>query len=344
MASIAVVSFRLGGDDGVSIEAAKWIAALRLLGHRITTVAGSGPVDVLLPGLGIDAPAPPTRREISDALAGADLVIVENLFSLPLNVGARDEVAAVVRDRPALLHHHDLPWQRAHLAHLDGPPTDDQWAHVTINELSRRELAARGIVADRVYNRFDCDPPQGDRQRTRSVLDVEAATLALCPVRAIPRKNLAGALHLAERLGTTLWLLGGAEDGYQDELDTLVRRASVPVRLGAFDDVSIHDAYAASDLVIMASTWEGFGNPVLESVTHRRPLALNRYPVAYELLDFGFSFASLDDVERLAAELDAPDVAVREANLAIARRHFSLTDLPDELERLLDRHFGQGHL
>ena len=75
MASIAVVSFRLGGDDGVSIEAAKWIAALRLLGHRITTVAGSGPVDVLLPGLGIDAPTPPTRREISDALAGADLVI-----------------------------------------------------------------------------------------------------------------------------------------------------------------------------------------------------------------------------------------------------------------------------
>ncbi len=45
------LSYRLGGADGVSIEAEKWQWALRTLGFEVRTVAGSGPVDVLVPGL-----------------------------------------------------------------------------------------------------------------------------------------------------------------------------------------------------------------------------------------------------------------------------------------------------
>ena len=80
-----MVSFRLGGGDGVAVEAAKWAGALGLLGWAVRTVAGAGPVDTVLPGLAMDAAEPPTRAEVDDALAGADLVIVENLCSLPLN-------------------------------------------------------------------------------------------------------------------------------------------------------------------------------------------------------------------------------------------------------------------
>ena len=47
----AIVSFRLGGTDGVSIEAGKWAWALGRLGFEVVTVAGSGPVDRLVPGL-----------------------------------------------------------------------------------------------------------------------------------------------------------------------------------------------------------------------------------------------------------------------------------------------------
>ena len=36
----AVVSFRLGMADGVSVEAAKWAAALGRLGWTVRTVAG----------------------------------------------------------------------------------------------------------------------------------------------------------------------------------------------------------------------------------------------------------------------------------------------------------------
>jgi len=339
MARIAVVSFRLGGGDGVSIEAAKWVVAVESLGHTVRTVAGEGTADVIMPGLALHASRPPTAGELHEALDDVDLVIVENLLSLPLNLGARDVVSDVLRGRPTVLHHHDLPWQRDHLAHLAGPSDDPAWCHVTINEYSRRELAERGIEADVVRNRFDCDPPLGDRHGTRTQLAIGTEPLVLFPMRAIARKNVAGALRLAERLDATFWLVGPAEDGYGDQLDRLLQHASVTIIRGMPEGRTIHDAYAACDLVVMASTWEGFGNPVLESVTHRRPLALNPYPVALELLEFGFSFARLDDIEHLRRELVCPDLALREANLDVARQHFALSDLPAELRAVFARHF-----
>ena len=93
-----------------------WARALAELGFAVTTVAGEGPVDRLVPGLAIDAVEPPTAGEVADALADADLVVVENLCTIPLNLPAARVVAATLRGRPAILHHHDPPWQRARFA------------------------------------------------------------------------------------------------------------------------------------------------------------------------------------------------------------------------------------
>ena len=340
MATIAVVSFRLGGSDGVSIETAKWIGALQSLGHQITTVAGAGPVDHLLPGLAADATVPPSPAELSDALATAELVIVENLASLPLNTLVLPVLYDLLNGRPALFHHHDLAWQRPHLAHLPAPRHRDGWAHVTINEVSRRDLLERGIEADVLRNRFDCTPPLGDRDATRGALGIDDSPLLLFPSRAIPRKNVGAALELATSLGATLWLLGPSEDGYEEALQRLIHDSGAAVIRGPVATASIHDAYAACDLVVVPSTWEGFGNPVLESVTHRRPLALYPYPVARELIDYGFDFTLLNDIASLRHELSSPQSKRREHNLSIARTHFDLRGLPDELHELLDRRFG----
>jgi glycosyltransferase involved in cell wall biosynthesis len=340
----------------VAVEAAKWAESLGALGFATYTVAGGGPVDVTIPGLAIGATEAPTPAELDAALARADLVVVENLCSLPLNQPAWDAVADALAGRPALLHHHDLPWQRPQFLDHPPPPDDPRWTHVTINELSRRELGARGIDARTIYNSFRMppeDPATGrsgpDRspagEAVRRALGIgPTARLVLQPTRALARKNVAGGMTAAARLAATFWLLGPAEDGYGPELERLVAGAPCPVVRGVpyLDDgtgpagiLSVDDAYQACDVVALPSTWEGFGNPSLESVTHRRPLVIGPYPVAHELAAFGFDWFGLDDVDRLDAWLAAPDRGLLERNLAVARAHFSLADLPGRIAATL---------
>ena len=335
--TVALVSFRFGATDGVSVETRKWARILDRLGFRTVTVAAEG-ADRLVPGLGIADVEPPEPAALEAALADAELVVVENLCSLPLNPAAGRAVAACLRGRPAILHHHDLPWQRAHLAGItDFPPDDPAWRHVTINDLSRRQLAERGVTAVTIPNGFDTDtPPGGDRDRTRAKLGLGPGELLLVhPTRAIPRKNVAGAIALAEGLDATYWLLGPAEDGYAPELDRLLAAASVLVIHGNPDGITLADAYAAADAVALPSTWEGFGNATIEAAVHRRPLAIGDYPVAREIAAFGFRWFPADDPEPLRAFLDHPDPTLHDANLAIARRHFSLAAVETRLSHLL---------
>jgi glycosyltransferase involved in cell wall biosynthesis len=335
VARVVVVSFRLGAIDGVSIEAAKWIAALRSLGHLVTTVAGAGEADVLMPELAMDATHAPSRVNVIDALDGADLVIVENLVSLPFNVAARDALYEALNGRPAIFRHHDLAWQREQWREEAAPRSGERWRHVTINERSRLELEERGVESVTFYNAFDCDPPRGRRDGTRRELGLTAERLLLMPTRAIARKNVAGAMTLASTLDAVLWLLGPTEEAYDATLDALLPRSSVQVIRGLPDHRTIDDAYAACDFVTLPSTWEGFGNPVLESVTHRRPLAVYPYPVLEEIRAFGFAFFDLSDVEAITAYLESPDDGMLHHNLEIAREYFNLNDLPRRLASLL---------
>ena len=340
MARLCVVSFRLGGTDGVAIESAKWIEALRALGHEVRTLAGEGVADVLMGSLAMDAVSAPTFDALREALEGFDLVIVENLASLPLNGAAREVLYEVLHGRAALFHHHDLPWQRPHLAHLEGPRSGARWYHVTINELSRGQLRERGIDAVTIMNTFDCDPPLGRRDDTRRALGVDHERLVLMPTRALARKNIEGALALCEALGADFWLLGPAEDGYGATFDALIEKSRVRLRRGTPPGVTVHDAYAACDLVVLSSTWEGFGNPVLESVTHRRALARYPYPVALEIESYGFRFFDLDDVEAVTSFLvdgdgDGDDEML-DRNLEVAREHFNITHLSERLGSLLE--------
>ena len=331
MATAVILSFRLGGNDGVSIESAKWRSALEQLGFSITTMAGGGEADVIVPGLGVWESG---VRDID--VPAADVVVVENLLSLtPLNPDAADAVARALQGRRAIVHHHDLPWQQPLYASYDVRVADDPcWSHVTINELSRRDLSERGIEATTIYNRFDVDPPPGDRDATRARLGVaDDERLLLHPTRAIPRKNVSAALELAAAIKATYWLLGPAEPEYEDELRALLAGASVRVihRGGA-----VADAYAACDAVCLPSAWEGFGNATLESAVYRKPLAVSDYPVAAELRAFGFEWFDPGDPAPLDAWLSQPDPELLEHNAGIARKHFNLRDLAAAIQAVLD--------
>ena len=352
----AVVSYRLGGNDGVSVEARKWAWALGELGFEVRRVAGAFEDDgfaddVVVAGLTIEPADVVDGAALSAAVTGADLVVVENMCSLPLNVEASRAVVRAldtVRGR-VLLRHHDLPWQRRQLQELEAefPPRPPGALHVTVNLRSRRELQARGYEGARtVHNFFDLDVAAGDRHATRAAFGFADDELVVFqPARAIERKNVPGGIRFSTRLaqltGRTVryWLSGPAEDGYGPTLEKILARSDVPVTSGRA--ATVCDAYAASDVIAFPSTWEGFGNPTIESIAARRPCAAFPYPVLAEILSSGvrlFSTEHPENVVKFLADSDAVREQYYDVNLRRARLSYALTDLPAALERAFFDH------
>ena len=334
MSRIALVSYRLGGTDGVSIEAEKWRRALTALGHEVRTIAGGGKPDLLIPGMGMYDEPIELEASLTHALENFDLVIVENVISLPLNEHLRQTLYRVLENRVAIFHHHDLAMDRSSLGHLAPPRKHPLWTHVVINEHSQKLLNGVGVGSLLMRNRFEINPPHGSREETRGALGVSDQVLALFPSRIIERKNPARALRFSKQLGATMWILGDVEDSYDEEFAEVAAGQSQPF-LHRRSPGSIHDAYAASDVVVVSSNWEGFGNPVIESVTHRRPLAVHSYPILHEIMQYGFAFFDIHDPETMRRFLAKPNPAIFEANLGIAAEHFNLEDLPKHLEALV---------
>ncbi|HEY0816181.1 MAG TPA: glycosyltransferase family 4 protein [Pseudonocardia sp.] len=334
---VAIVSYRLGTADGVSVTAAQWVCALRQLGMRVRTVAGDGRPDVLIRGLAVESRRPPSHRELAAALDDVDLVVADNICSLPMNRAVGEALAAYLRGRPAVLRHHDLPWERERYAHLTGwPPQDPAWWHVTINEMAREALAVRrGIRATTIYHGFDERPCPEQRAAVRRLIRVGEGPLVLQPTRAIARKGIDVGLALTAAIGGTYWITGPAEDGYQADLDALLSGAGVEHRRRLPFGVQMAGAYAASDVVAMPSSWEGFGLPLIEAALHRRPVAVGTFPVARELAKFGFEWFDAADPGPLRAFLADPDPALLDRNEAVARAHFGIDALARRLSLML---------
>lgn len=369
--SVAFVSFRLGQTDGVSVVAKTWQTAFEKMGYQTLTVAGEGPVDRLVPGLEIDAELEPARHEFEAAVSDCDLVVVENLLTIPMNLPASRIVASVLAGRPTILHHHDPPWQRARFAHVtELPAQDPTWVHVTINKLTNHEFAERGIQATTIYNAFptpESQPqaeqreqsrqelpiekqghaeqaPQGGqsqtpgrlrlRDRTRNQINVEQnERLIVHPVRAIGRKGIPAAVRLAEELGATYWITGAAEEGFRPELDRIL--ADAQCRTIHRPAPTQEALYAAADLIVFPSLWEGFGNPPIEAALHHKPVAVSHYPVAEELRGLGFDWPDLDQVDLLRQELISPDLDRISHNRSIVRQKLGMDDMCKALDQLI---------
>ena len=201
MPTCAIVSFRLGLTDGVSIvaDAGPTPSGARVRrGHRGRRRSGRParrrawrrrrrPAR--------DAGAGPHRSARSrTALRDADLVVVENLCTIPLNLPAARAVAAVLAGRPAILHHHDPPWQRPQLAHVTELPPRRSGVAPRHHQRAdpRASSPSAASTATTIYNGFDVHPGRATVPLTRRRLGVADDELLVAhPVRAIERKDVA---------------------------------------------------------------------------------------------------------------------------------------------------------
>jgi len=319
---------------------------------------------------------PPLRHFIrSNRL---DVIIVQNALTIPMNLPLGVSLTGLIAELgiSTIAHHHDFFWERqryqtnAILDLLDTtfPAKLPTIQHVTINSVAQERLKARrgieSIVIPNVHD-FATPPPELDaynRDFREAIGLKEGDVFVLQPTRVIQRKGIEMAIELVHRLelpNAHLYITHRAHDEGLEYWHWLKREAGVMrVDLRMIDHMigtarskidghkiySLWDAYPHADLVTYPSTYEGFGNALLEAVYFKRPVVVNRYPVYNaDIRPKGFEFVELDGfvdqaaVARTRELLDDPGQVktMVEKNYAIAQDNFSLEVLERKVRAVL---------
>jgi glycosyltransferase involved in cell wall biosynthesis len=97
--------------------------------------------------------------------------------------------------------------------------------------------------------------------------------------------------------------------------------------------------YAAADLVILPSRWEGWGLPVIEAAMAGKPVVAGPYPVLQEIRAAGLTVYDPSEVALVAKALQDPRIAapMLRANRRVALARFDLPGLTGELHDLAHR-------
>lgn len=342
---VGFVSTRLAGTDGVSLETAKWANILTDMGHECFFFAGESDWPPERSHIITEAHFKhPDIRAINEDLFGdyvrsprtseriqvikehlkshlglfwrsvrPDVLIAENVFSLPMNVPLGLALAELVAENnmPIIAHHHDFVWERERFAinaatdylRAAFPPTLTSIHHVVINSFAATQLAMRtgerSLLIPNVMD-FESSPPPSDDYTAgfRSALGIEPEEFILLqPTRIVPRKRIETSVELARRLDLPCVLVishsagdeGSAYTDYLHEfadlLDVRVIFASERIHpeRGLTPDgkpiFSLADAYYQADLVTYPSALEGFGNAFLETLYYRRPIIMRNYEI-----------------------------------------------------------------
>ncbi len=307
-----------------------------------------------------------------------DLIIVQNALTIPMNLPLGVCLTGLIAELgiDTIAHHHDFYWERQRyqingildLLDTTFPADLPTIQHVTINSIAQQRLKARrgidSIVIPNVHD-FATPPPGIDdyNRNFREELGLSADDIfVLQPTRVVRRKGIELALELLNRLQLPkahLFITHHASDEGTQYWRWLKREAqTMGVRMRLIDHLvdtersqidghkiySLWDVYPHADLITYPSTYEGFGNALLEAVYFRRLVVVNRYPVYNaDIRPLGFRFIELDGfvdeaaVERTWHLLNSPDEvrAMVDRNYEIAREHFSLEVLERKLRDVL---------
>ena len=240
--------------------------------------------------------------------------------------------------RPVVALVHELP--SAAGGSLEAWTTADQQAYeepllraerlVAVSEHGRALLEARGVPPERVR----IVPPGFDRlaisDKTPPGRRGAGPVRVLCVAQWIPRKGiltLARAWARDARPGAVLELVGetDADPAYTASVrDELASASAGSVLIsGAVDDAALSDAYAAADLFVLSSRYEGYGMAYAEALSFGLPVvACEVGPVPCLVGRDAALLVPPDDADALANALDLllENRGLRDRMSAAARR------------------------
>jgi glycosyltransferase involved in cell wall biosynthesis len=320
-------------------------------------------------------------RDLRAATAGVDVVLAHNVcslhFNLALTAALRAESATPGFAR-LVAWHHDLAWTApGHLGQLhDGPPWDllrTSWPGVTtvvVSEGRRAEWTAlsgqRPAEVVVVPNGADRADQLALERRTRRLLAAhrldEAELVLLAPVRITRRKNLGLAIRILaalRRRGVDARLVvSGPPDPHDPRAGSHLRELRrLAIDLGVLDAVAflgsparsrpsdrvMRDLYLVADALLLTSTDEGFGLPILEAAAARLPIFCPDLPALRELAGGEATYLALDgDPHTIARQIRGRlrrDPAYRLAS-RLRRTHSWAAIDAWHLEPLLERVVG----
>ena len=413
--NVALLHFRAGETDGVSLEMDKWKKAITNMGGECFIIAGSGG-DYNDPYLSYrhrdverffanaftklsvtENELRAAYRKIYDGAYRAlisffsttkpDVVVVNNVFSLPLNLPLAVAISDTCEELGIRIvgFHHDFHWEReiynvtcsfiAELVEKYFPP-QNLAQHLVINSIAQQSLRERknleSVVVDNYFDfeavTFAKDDYNGKLRHTLGIADDDI--FVLHATRIVKRKSIEFALQVCVKMQELsskkihLVFPGLEEDPpyyemllrFADEIGftpTFVPDLCTHTRSeGTF---SLWDFYVTADLVTYTSTYEGWGNQLIEAIAAKKPIVIYEYPVyksnikplGFDLFSLGDFYTKKGDVLYLSEEkleetaqqvlqfLDDPQAEILQKNYDIAKEHLSIRALENVCRRVL---------
>lgn len=206
---------------------------------------------------------------------------------------------------------------------------------IAVSDFTRREIAARfphaaGRVAVIGHGSDDALPVAPARDAARGRLGI-AGPLLLSVGSLFNRRRIPVLLEAVRRLSPAPRLDCVGENRTHPRLDLadLARRLGIDRRVrfsGFVDDAGLADRYAAADVFVYLSEYEGFGLPVLEAMARGLPVITSARPATGEIFGGAAILVEPTDSAALAAAVERvlthrllrDDLVARGAALAAA--------------------------
>lgn len=276
-------------------------------------------------------------KRVLSALAGSELVIVHNMFTMPFNWESSKTLALISQEMTGTRFVnwvHDIDVPRA-----DFDALKLRASHVAVSEVRRREFCKFAGLKETqcavIPNGVDVPATLGFGKNVAAfsakhrLLDRELVLFH--PTRVLARKNLELDIEVVAALRKqgvdAVCVVTGARDphrpesdGYADTVRALIAKKklqdAVLLAGDSFEPTEddVRGFYALADALIFPSKSEGFGLPVLEAALLRLPVFCSDIASHREIAASGNSFFKLADDPAAIARKIVATVKKDEAN------------------------------